>query len=155
MRYVTKFLFILFVALKGAFYWVNIFGSWCLKWLPAASMHAFKRLRTDRTARSIGSCGSESQMFCRTALSSRMFCGLGVCFSYLSNMAPQTWKSNGLRSGEFGGHWSLLINAGQFCSRYDCVTWAVCAGAPSCWKMKSFCRRVWLSFSSFGSSCTV
>jgi hypothetical protein len=39
--------------------------------------------------------------------------GFGECLSYLSSITPQIEKSSGLRSGEFGGHSSLLTNSGR------------------------------------------
>jgi len=42
-------------------------------------------------------------------------------------------------SGEFGGHWSLVIKSGQLVYSQFCalrgVARYVCADAPSCWKM--------------------
>src|SRR6218665_907497 len=50
-------------------------------------------------------------------------------------MAPHTSLSRGLRSGKFGGQRSFSMSSEQFACSHSCVTRAVCAGAPSCWKM--------------------
>src|SRR6218665_1373560 len=50
-------------------------------------------------------------------------------------MAPHTSLSRGLRSGEFGGQQSFSMISGQSACSHSCLTRAVCAGAPSSWKM--------------------
>jgi len=48
--------------------------------------------------------------------------GLGHVSVVLSSMAPQTWKSSGLRSGELGGHSSFLMQSGLCCSSQSCAS---------------------------------
>ena len=48
---------------------------------------------------------------------------------------PPDMVIQGVQSGEFGDHWSLAMKSGQLVWSQFSVARAVCAGAPSCWKM--------------------
>ena len=53
----------------------------------------------------------------------------------------------GFRSGEFGGHWSFLMNSRQLTWSHFYAMRAVCAGAPRRWKMNPP-RSSWLQYST-------
>ena len=100
------------------------YESRCSKCPPSNLTHACTLFLNARTAFWMNSCGRLSQICCSTIFSSAVF-GFGECLSYLSSVTPHTEKSSGLRSGEFGGHLSLLTNSGQWCSSQSCACWSV------------------------------
>ena len=103
--------------------------------LPSASMHIWSLFRNDTTAFLMDLIGRSFHIWRRTALSSSLLVGFGVNFWYIWSIAPQTQKSKGFKSGEFGGHSSLSIKSGHSSESNSCVRRTVWAGAPSCWKM--------------------
>ena len=83
----------------------------------------------------IGSCGMSSHINCKATFSSAIIFGFGCSLWYLSSMPPTRDSQGGWDLGEFGGQRSFSMISGQFACSHSCVTLAVCAGAPSSWKM--------------------
>ena len=99
--------------------------------IPSGVLWRLKSL----TALLMGCCGTSFHIDCKASFSSAIVFGFGCSLWYLSSMAPSR-DSQGVQIWRIW--WPLVLlnhlRTDMACS-HSCVTRAVCAGAPSCWKM--------------------
>ena len=107
----------------------NILKSYS-KWPPPAFTAAANRLLKSRTAART----TASVIFCQALIRDRLRSSIFLCgleqasFSSTDHIV----LSIGFRSGDNGGHWSLVMKPGQLSSHHCWVTRAVWLVAPSC-----------------------